>query len=151
MLNEDRIKLMTKMAAYEMKQGKKEIPISKYYRIDYITYHMLKTAVSITIAFCLFVGMRGVYKADYFMENIHKINLILLGKSFFKYYAIFMLVYMILAYFVYMIKYSHARHGVKRYYGQLKRLSKLYEKDDNKDSSRKSLGGRTDNDHITRI
>ncbi|MFA9376682.1 MAG: hypothetical protein ACERKZ_08005 [Lachnotalea sp.] len=151
MLNEERIILMTKMAAYENKEGKQEIPISKFFRIDYVTSNLLKTAISTTMAFCLIVGMWVCYFAEYFMQNIHKMDLMLLGKSIFKYYTIFMLVYMGIAYFVYMIKYRNAKRGVRKYYGQLKRLSKLYEKEGNTNDARKSLGGKINNDHFTGI
>jgi hypothetical protein len=151
MLNEDRIKLMTKMAAYEAREGKKEIPISKYYRIDYVSFHMFKTAIGTTVAFCLIVALWFFYKAEYFLGNIHKMDLFLLGKSVFKYYIICMLVYLITAYFVYMIKYNNAKRGVKKYYGQLKRLSMLYEKEGIKNDTKKSLGGKADHDHITGI
>jgi hypothetical protein len=151
MLNEDRIKLMTKMAAYEGRNGKKEIPISKFYRIDYVSFHLVKTFISTTVAFCLIVGLYVLYKADFYMANIHKMDLLLLGKDVFKYYAIFIGFYLIVAYFVYMIKYNNAKNGVRKYYGQLKRLSKLYEKDDNKSDNGKGLGGKTNHDHFTGI
>lgn len=151
MLNEDRIKLMTKMAVYEERDGKKEIPISKFFRIDYVTFNLLKTVISTTIAFCFVVGMWVFYKSEYFMENIHKMDLQLLGKTIFKYYAIVILIYIVIAYFVYMIKYSNAKSGVRKYYGQLKRLSKLYEKEGNTNDIRKSLGGKIKDDHFTGI
>ncbi len=138
MLNEDRIKLMTKIAAYENREGKKEIPISKFFRIDYVSLNILKTVISTTIAFCLIVALCVLYKAEYFMANIHKMDLLLLGKSLFKYYAIFLFLYFVIAFFVYMIKYSNAKKGVRHYYGQLKRLSKLYDKEENKNDIRKS-------------
>lgn len=132
MLNEDRIKLMTKMAAYEEKEGKSDIPICKYFRIDYVSLNMVKTAISTTIAFVLMVGMWLLYRADYFMENISKIDLVALGEEILKYYLIVMLIYIIIAYIVYMIKYNSAKRGVKRYYAQLKRISKLYDKENRK-------------------
>jgi len=151
MLNEDRIKLMTKMAAYEEREGKRDIPISKYFRIDYVTLNLLKTVISSTIAFCLIVALWVLYRAEYFMANIHKMDLLSLGKSVFKYYAIFMVVYLAIAYFVYMIKYSNAKNGVRKYYGLLKRLSKLYDKEDARSDMGKGLGGKTNNDHFTGI
>lgn len=132
MLNEDRIKLMTKMAAYEEKEGKRDIPICKYFRIDYVSLNIVKTAISTTIAFVLIVGMWLLYRADYFMENISKIDLVALGEEILKYYLIVMLIYIIIAYIVYMIKYNSAKRGVKRYYAQLKRISKLYDKENRK-------------------
>lgn len=152
MLNEDRIKLMTKMASYEAREGKKEIPITKFFRIDYVTFNLVKTVISTTIAFCLIVAMWVLYKAEYFITNIHKMDLLALGKSVLKYYVVFMIVYLVVAYFVYIIKYNNSKKGVRKYYGQLKRLSKLYDKEEgNKNDIRKSLGGKTNNDHFTGI
>ncbi|WP_099469155.1 hypothetical protein [Konateibacter massiliensis] len=151
MLNEDRIKLMTRMAAYEAREGKEEIPVSKFFRIDFVTSNMLKTAISTTIAFCIIAAMWAGYHAEFLMENIHKMDLLEFSGTILKYYLIFMAVYLTAAYFVYMIRYKRAKMGVKKYYGQLKRLSRLYEKEDYKNDSRKSLGGKTEHDRFTGI
>ena len=34
MLNEEKVRVMTKLAIYEQGEGKKYLPISKYYRSD---------------------------------------------------------------------------------------------------------------------
>ena len=57
MLDERRIKLMTRMASYEDTEGKKMIPISHYFRSDYVGFNMAKTAVSVTIAFGIVLGI----------------------------------------------------------------------------------------------
>ena len=36
MLNEEKIKVMNKLAMYEQGEGKKYLPVSRYYRSDYI-------------------------------------------------------------------------------------------------------------------
>lgn len=36
MLNEERIRLMTKLARYEQKEGRRNLKISRYYRRDYL-------------------------------------------------------------------------------------------------------------------
>ena len=51
MLNKERIRLMTKMASYEVGEGKEYIPIKQYYRRDYLSLQMLKTFVTSSIAF----------------------------------------------------------------------------------------------------
>ena len=48
MLNEERIRLMTRMAAYEEHEGKKDIAISEYFRGDYISFQLLKSAIYAT-------------------------------------------------------------------------------------------------------
>ena len=57
MLNEKKIALMTKMAIYEQKEGRKSLPMSKYYRSDYISLRIINTAIVTTIAFFLIAGL----------------------------------------------------------------------------------------------
>ena len=42
MLNEEKIKIMNKLAMYEQGEGKKYLPVSKYYRSDYIGLALIK-------------------------------------------------------------------------------------------------------------
>lgn len=42
MLNEKRIRLMTKLARYESGEGKEELRIARYYRSDYIGLAMFR-------------------------------------------------------------------------------------------------------------
>ena len=41
MLNREKVILMTKLAVYEQKEGRKEIPLSKYFKSDYIGLHLI--------------------------------------------------------------------------------------------------------------
>ena len=43
MLDEKRVKLMTKLALYEETQGKDDFKVSEYYRKDYVGMHMICT------------------------------------------------------------------------------------------------------------
>ena len=43
MLNEERIRSMTKLAIYENNEGKKTIPLTHYYKSDYISKSMMKS------------------------------------------------------------------------------------------------------------
>lgn len=51
MLNEERIRLMTKMASYEANEGKKNVSIGSYFRGDYIGLQVIKSVISGTIGF----------------------------------------------------------------------------------------------------
>ena len=42
MINEEKVKIMTKIAMYEQGAGKKYLPVSKYYRSDYIGLALIK-------------------------------------------------------------------------------------------------------------
>ena len=61
MLNEERIILMTKMASYEANEGRRNVAIGRYFRSDYIGWHVLKSIISATIAFVVVFGMYIYY------------------------------------------------------------------------------------------
>lgn len=48
MLDEKRVKLMTKLALYEETQGKDDFKVSEYYRKDYVGMHMICTFLWVT-------------------------------------------------------------------------------------------------------
>ena len=45
-------------------------------------------------------------------------------------YIVFMIAYMAITYFVYNRRYTKGRREVKKYYGNLKKLNQLYERED---------------------
>ena len=56
MLNEEKISLMTKLALYEQKEGKKQIPMSGYYKGDYVSLNVLNSTIIGTIAYIMIIG-----------------------------------------------------------------------------------------------
>lgn len=132
MLNEERIKLMTKLAKYEANEGKRNVQIGNYFRSDYITLQVIKSIISATIAFVVVFGMYLLYDFERLMSDIYKIELLDAGKKILMAYVIFVAVYSIIAYLVYTYRYTKARKGLKKYYNNLKRLAYLYEKESKK-------------------
>lgn len=49
LLNENKIKMMTKMAIYEKNEGKSMLKTSKYFKGDYIAFGVLKTVIATTL------------------------------------------------------------------------------------------------------
>ena len=79
MLNEQKIKKMRKLAAYESGKGREDLSISNYYRSDYIGLAMIKNFFITTIAYVLLLAVYFGYKSEYMMDNLHKIDLFSLG------------------------------------------------------------------------
>jgi hypothetical protein len=52
MVNEERVRVMTKTAIFEEGVGKKALPTGEYYRSDYLFIQMLKS---------FFLGKRGIW------------------------------------------------------------------------------------------
>ncbi|MBO6016242.1 MAG: hypothetical protein J6P60_06650 [Lachnospiraceae bacterium] len=132
MLSEERIKLMTRTAAYEEHEGKRYMSIGKYFRSDYLELHVIKSLFYGTIAFVLVVAMTLYYQFETFLQNIYKMDMIKLGRDILRYYIIFMVANAIVSYIVYSIRYSRAKKSLKRYNNNLKKISSLYESEGTK-------------------
>ena len=129
MLNEERIKLMTKMAAYEEDEGKKNVAIGNYFRGDYIGLQVIKSIISATIAFVIVFGLFVFYDFEVFMSDIYKMDLLGFGRTVITAYLIFVAVYALISYMIYTYRYAKARKSLKMYYNNLKKLAYLYDKE----------------------
>ena len=58
MVNEKKIILMTKLASYEKKQGKKDLEVTQRMKNDYISYNGFVNCVLVTIALIIILGGR---------------------------------------------------------------------------------------------
>ena len=129
MLNEERIKLMTKMAAYEADEGKKNVAIGNYFRGDYIGLQVIKSIISATIAFVIVFGLFVFYDFEVFMSDIYKMDLLGFGRTVITAYLIFVAVYALISYMIYTYRYAKAIKSLKMYYNNLKKLAYLYDKE----------------------
>lgn len=127
MLSQERIKLMTKMAAYEEKEGKRYMSIGSYFRSDYMGMQVIKSVIYATIAFFLVAGFYLYYHFETFMQDIYKKDLLAMGRQVLLYYVIFTAAYALITYIVYSFRYSKAKRSLKRYYHHLKQLAAIYD------------------------
>ena len=129
MISEQRVKLMTRLAAYEQKEGKKNEEIGSYFRGDYISLQILKSVVSATMAFALIVALFVLYDSELFLSDIYKIDILDYVKKLILYYFVFTGVYVLISYVVYSIRYRKAKKRLKVYFNNLKRLQILYQRE----------------------
>lgn len=132
MLNVEKVKIMNRLAMYEKREGKKYLPISKYYRTDYIGLALIKNFFLVTIGYCLVLAAIAAYFGEYLLGNIHKMNLVNLGIYVVVGYVIMLVVYSVFTYIVYSVKYHKAKKSVKSYYEQLTVLNKIYGREEKK-------------------
>ncbi|MGN1146751.1 MAG: hypothetical protein ACI4R5_09900 [Acetatifactor sp.] len=126
MLNEKRIILMTKMASYEEKEGKKNLKIGNYFRSDYIAIQVLKSVLCATIAFAIVFALFILYDFETFMQDIYKMDLIGFARSVLIYYGVTVVVYGSLSYIICSYRYAKAKKSLKCYYHNLKKLNAMY-------------------------
>ena len=132
MLNEERIKLMTKMASYEANEGKRNVSIGSYFRGDYISLQVIKSIINATIAFAICFALFVFYDFEVFMSDIYKMDLLSFGKTVLTIYVVFTAAYALISYLIYTHRYSKARKSLKMYYNNLKKLAYLYDKEGKK-------------------
>ena len=130
MLNESRIKLMTKMASFEAGEGKKSMAIGTYFKGNYIWKEVIKSIIYGTLAFFIVVGLLVAYDLESLLSDIYKMDLLDVGKTIAFNYLKFILAYGIITYIVFSLRYTKARHNLRAYYNNLRRLSSMYKKED---------------------
>ena len=89
MVNEERIKLMTRMAAYEKEEHKKNKKIVSFFKSDYISMQTLKSIVYTTIAFAIMFGLYVLYDFEVFMKEIYQMDVFEFAKNVIIVYLIF--------------------------------------------------------------
>lgn len=131
MLNEERVILMTKMEAYEEKEGKRNVQIGNYFRGDYISLQTLKSVISSTIAFGLVFALYIFYHFEELLQDIYKMDLAAFARKVLIAYGAWVIAYGVISYIVYSYRYSKAKNSLKNYYANLKRLNSLYNDSEN--------------------
>lgn len=126
MLNEERIILMTQLAAYETHEGRKNAKIGNYFRSDYIVIQVLKSFVSATIAFGLVFALYIFYDFETFMQELYKMDLISFARNVLIWYGVTVVAYSVTTYIVCSYRYAKAKRSLKCYYHNLKKLNSLY-------------------------
>jgi len=125
MVNEEKIKIMTKLASYEENQGKKDFEIVKRMKSDYISYHAFVTCFFATIAVFLIIA------ADFgskFIQNLAQFtDFDFLGEGI-EYLTVWILIMAVYAFFsgrMYRKEYDDAQRRVMHYEKEMKNLGRF--------------------------
>lgn len=132
MLNERKIRLMTKTAIYEQGKGKEDLKINSYGGSDYVRFNILKTVLAATVTAILLLGLVVLYKMEALLAEILELDLMKLGKEVLFLYIIFIAVYAIISLIVYQQRYYRASKRLKRYNSNLKKIASITKKDEAK-------------------
>ena len=129
MLDERKVKLMTKLALYEETQGKEDFKISSYYRKDYASLRVIYAFLSVSVGYVCLVGVLLVAGVENIMGNLSNGLIIFLFLIILAGYVGVVIVYCGIASHIYNEKHKKARKRVKRYNHNLIQLLKMYEKE----------------------
>ena len=127
MISKERVRYMTKLAAFEEREGKKYHKMTQYFRRDYVGLELIKSFFTGTLAFGLMLMVWVVCGAESLMANINHMNLVVFGTELLIWYLAFLAVYLIATYVIYNIRYTRGRKKIRLFYNRLKKVSRLYE------------------------
>ena len=79
MLDERKVKLMTRLALYEQTQGREDFKISEYYRKDYAGMHILFSFFWVTIGYVCVVALAVLAGLQELMAKMAMNLVVMLG------------------------------------------------------------------------
>lgn len=130
MLNEERVKHMTKLAFYESKGGSEELKVSFCYKQKYIRHNVFWSALWMTIAYLALVVMFIVTFMKELLSELSSQQLMTIILSFLGIYFILLLAYIRHARNIYTRLHARAYHRMKKFKEDLEQLENMYEKED---------------------
>lgn len=122
MLSKDKMILMTAVTAYENSGGKDDISINNFFRGDYLSFEILKSAIYGTIGFAVIFVMYILYDIEKFMVEFYKMDIVAFAKDAMTKYLIFLAAYVFITYVVSAVKYHNAKKNMAKYQEALKAL-----------------------------
>ncbi len=130
MVNEEKVRMMTKLTIYEEKKGKDMFPIGNYYRGDYIAKTMIVNFFLGTIAFVLLGLIVVGYQMDGLIDNLISLDVASIAMLIAVAYGIFLVVYLGVTYVVTSYRYKKNKRSLKAYEKALKTLDEQFSKEE---------------------
>ena len=131
MINEERARMMTKLALYEGKHGKKELQITRYAPGDYVAAHMLWSFVMGTIAFAIMGVLYALYNIESLMIELFSMDILRFALNILLVYIIFIGSYLAMCYAYISYRYGIYKKRVNKFLKGMKELYRHYVQTDN--------------------
>lgn len=126
MVNEEKLRIMTKLAAYEKNVSQREQKEGGYYKSDYIRSHLLVTIWSYSSAFVLVLFLVALYHFDYLMAVVEVWELQGLILAIAAVYILLILGCSFFTIVIYSGRYNQIQKKRREYYNELKKLEAFY-------------------------
>ena len=125
MLNPKKIKWMTKASIYAGKEEKGTLRMNQYFVGDYVCYGMIKAAIGITISALAVFGIWIMMNAEELLTMTAYEDLIATVYRAAFYYGIALVVFVAIAFVVFLVKYRMMQKSLREYMSYLKKIKKI--------------------------
>lgn len=130
MINEEKVKNLFQLALYDKIEEKKDRQMGRYFRKDYIRKEMIKSFFTGTIVYILFLVMWGMNQVNSLLDSLNTMDFLQIAIVLGLCYIAYLAVYLLVTYLVYHIRFSRGRKRLKRYYGRLRLLDRMYDREE---------------------
>ncbi len=130
MINQEKVRTMTKLAIYEDGEGKEDLKTNKFYKFDYIRLQIIKAFTCSSLGFLLLGVLTALYNMEYLILNLTQLNFTLLGKYVLLIYIMVVLFYIIIAATSANFRYKRSKKRLSKYNHLLNKLRKIYNSED---------------------
>ena len=129
MIDHEKIRLMTRAAAFEEREKRGAFKINEYFCSDYVSREMLRAAIGITVGYLLAVGVWALIHFEELLTKTQIEGLILIGERLLFLYVIVLLAVLGIAAVVALHKYRRMEKQMKQYVNLLKMIDKMDSED----------------------
>lgn len=130
MLDEEKIRLMTKVTIYEKNEELRDLALSRFYKEDYVKYGCLRTLVVTTFCYWMCIGVYILLSFEQVLNELNEMDYFKVITKLMLGYVVVLAIFYVYGFIVYNHKFRKARPRLLRYNRYLKKLIKLYEKDE---------------------
>lgn len=134
MINEEKLRLMTKAALLE-KNSAKQFAVNRYFKKDYISSHVLLIWLCVTLAYLMVAGGAAVLYIEEYPEKAQQMDLGTVVFTVLMIYVMIVLVYAIIAMLIYARRYDRAQAVLRKYSAAMKLLEKEYENEERQNAA----------------
>ncbi|MBP5249683.1 MAG: hypothetical protein J6Z46_06730 [Lachnospiraceae bacterium] len=132
MINNRKVRLMTRLAIFEESEGKEDLKLGQYFRRDYIRLQIFKNIIAVTIGFALLVGLYMGYEIEFLVKEAVNIDYFAMAMRFLGLYLVVLLIYVACAVVFSMLHYNASRKKLAKYFRMLRRMRTFYREESGK-------------------
>lgn len=126
MINQDRVRKMTRLSIVESNDLEGRIHIASYARGNYLTLQMAVAIIAGTFCYLAVGLLLAATRMDWLNEQISSHGIRITNVQFLMGYVVFMALYLLLSYAVASYKYKDASEKTAEYLKSLNELNALY-------------------------
>jgi len=130
MVNNEKVRLMTRLAVYEEKNGREDMEVANFFRSDYVRHEVLKTILAVTFGSLIVLVIAIAYHLEFILQNALDLNYRLLGKYILGAYLALLVIFIVITVIGYRIYYRISHKRLNRYYRLLTKVRQIEEKEE---------------------